>query len=249
MSERTGRDYNRPYRNGEGRPAGGDGNDDAATVDSSGGGGGGGGDDIDMDQSSTRGEQDSLLCKFNQRCTNPACSFAHASPAAPYGATVDVTDQCSFGVACKNWKCTGRHPSPAAKLAHQSEQDCKFFPNCQNRNCPFKHPAAPPCRNGGECMVAGCTFTHLKVKCKFTPCMNASCPFMHEEGQRGAFKDKVWSADDAESKTTASAAAKSGPAHGNPMDRRFVDGDAKEELVLPGSGNGSHDPDGLQVTS
>jgi hypothetical protein len=218
LAERANRDPNKPHFR-----QGGSAKDDESTE----------GGDADMGQAKRElPNSEETVCRFNQRCTNKDCPFAHASPAAPYNTTVDVNDVCSFGAACKNWKCVGRHPSPAAKLAHQSEQDCKFFPNCQNRNCPFRHPSAPPCRNGGECQVTGCTFTHIKTKCKFQPCMNASCLFTHEEGQRGAFKDKVWSAD-------------SNGAH--TMDRRFVDENAEEEMIIPGSATNSHDPDGLQV--
>lgn len=149
----------------------------------------------DMEMSGDRAEPpnpEDTVCKYNLRCTNKECKFAHQSPAAPPGSNVDVSDVCSFGAACKNRKCTGRHPSPATKLAHQSEQDCKFWPNCQNYNCPFKHPSAPPCRNGANCSDANCKFTHVKVKCKFNPCKNARCPFLHDDGQQGGFKDKVW---------------------------------------------------------
>lgn len=151
------------------------------------------GEDMDMAGSKPDAPNpDEAVCKYNLRCTNKECKFAHQSPAAPPGTNVDVTDVCSFAAACKNRKCTGRHPSPATKLAHQSEQDCKFWPNCQNYNCPFKHPSAPPCRNGANCTDANCKFTHVKVKCKFNPCKNARCPFLHDEGQQGGFEDKVW---------------------------------------------------------
>lgn len=159
------------------------------------------------------------VCKYNLKCTNKDCKFAHQSPAAPPGATVDPSDVCTFGVACKNRKCVGRHPSPATKIAHQSEQDCKFFPNCQNPHCPFRHPAMPPCRNGGECKVPNCKFTHLKTACKFNPCTNRFCPFSHEEGQRGTFHDKVWVADEQKEHVS---------------ERKFVDDKAPEDLVLPG---------------
>lgn len=152
-----------------------------------------GGDDMEM--SGNRPDPpnpEDTVCKYNLRCTNKECKFAHQSPAAPAGTNVDVNDVCSFGAACKNRKCTGRHPSPATKLAHQSEQECKFWPNCQNSFCPFKHPSAPICRNGASCTDANCKFTHVKTKCKFNPCKNARCPFQHDEGQQGGFKDKVW---------------------------------------------------------
>ncbi|KAK0729075.1 hypothetical protein B0T21DRAFT_335615 [Apiosordaria backusii] len=160
------------------------------------------------------------VCRYNLRCGNKECKFAHQSPAAPPGITVDVKDVCTFGVACKNWKCTARHPSPASKVAHQSEQDCKFFPNCSNPHCPFRHPAFPACRNGGECKIPNCKFTHVKTACKFHPCTNRNCPFLHEEGQRGTFQDKVWTADGSKEHVS---------------DRKFVNENAQEDLVLPGS--------------
>jgi hypothetical protein len=163
---------------------------------------------------------DETVCRFNLRCQNKDCKFAHQSPAAPPGITIDLKDVCSYGVACKNRKCVGRHPSPATKVAHQSEQDCKFFPNCANPHCPFRHPTMPACRNGGECKVPNCKFTHIKTPCKYRPCTNRNCPFMHEEGQRGTFHDKVWTADEAKEHVS---------------ERKFVDESAPEDLVLPGS--------------
>ncbi|KAK4105809.1 hypothetical protein N658DRAFT_463497 [Parathielavia hyrcaniae] len=173
------------------------------------------------------------VCRFNLRCQNKDCKFAHQSPAAPPGAAIDVKDVCGFGAACKNRKCVGRHPSPATKMAHQSEQDCKFFPNCANPHCPFRHPAMPPCRNGGECKVPNCKYTHIKTPCKFHPCTNRSCPFMHEEGQRGVFHDKVWTADDGSKEHVS--------------ERKFVNEGAEEDLVLPGSGEHQADADIAEV--
>lgn len=165
---------------------------------------------------------DDSLCRFNLACSNSTCKFAHQSPAAPPGVTIDVSDNCSFGVACKNYKCTGRHPSPATKVAHQSEQDCKFFPNCQNRRCTFRHPSKPACRNGADCKTEACDFYHTTVMCKFNPCTNRYCTFKHEEGQRGTFPDKVWTAD--------------GNGSQHPSERKFADESVAEEQVLPGSG-------------
>ncbi|KAL5594469.1 hypothetical protein BROUX41_001402 [Berkeleyomyces rouxiae] len=150
------------------------------------------GEDVDISGKREQMNPEDSMCKFNLRCTNKDCKFAHQSPAAPPGTTVDIKDICSFGAACKNWKCAGRHPSPAARLAHQSEQDCKFFPNCHNPHCAFKHPSMPLCLNGADCTTADCKFTHVKTKCKFNPCLNPKCAFAHDEGQQGGFKDKVW---------------------------------------------------------
>jgi hypothetical protein len=174
------------------------------------------GDDISMSgEPREPPNPDDTVCKFNLRCTNKDCKFAHQSPAAPPGVSVDVNDNCSFGAACKSRKCVARHPSPAARLAHQSEQDCKFFPNCQNPQCPFKHPSMPLCRNGAGCTNSDCKFTHVKTKCKFNPCLNPNCAFAHEDGQQGGFKDKVWTAGE-------------GAEHVS--ERKFVD-DGPEELI------------------
>ena len=164
------------------------------------------------------------ICKFNLKCTKADCPFAHQSPAAPAGTTIDVTDHCPFGVACKNIKCAARHPSPAQKTSHHLEQDCRYFPNCTNAKCPFRHPTAPMCRYGANCTRSGCSFTHIKTMCKFNPCLNAACPFKHEDGQkRGAFHDKVWKAEGASE-------------GGHVSERKFVVGDVggEEELIIPG---------------
>lgn len=153
------------------------------------------GTDVDMD-STMGGAQDESnpdsVCRFNQRCTRQDCPFAHQSPAAPEGTSIDPSDTCSFGAACKNKKCTGRHPSPAVRSAHQAEAMCRFFPNCTNPSCHFKHPSMPVCRNGADCKAEGCKFTHIETACKFNPCLNPKCPYKHVEGQRGAYTDKVW---------------------------------------------------------
>ncbi|KAI1429951.1 hypothetical protein F5Y12DRAFT_723898 [Xylaria sp. FL1777] len=179
------------------------------------------GEDVDMSQAKPEPTNpETTLCKFNLACTNRDCKFAHQSPAAPPNTTVDVTDVCSFGAACKNWKCVGRHPSPATKRAHQNEQECKFYPNCTNPHCPFKHPEMPPCRNGGDCNVEGCKFTHIQTMCKFKPCKNRYCPFKHEEGQRGTFPDKVWTADGAKNHVS---------------ERQFVNQNGAEEFIISGT--------------
>lgn len=160
------------------------------------------------------------MCKFNLKCTKKECIYAHQSPAAPAGTIVDVSDVCSFGAACKNRKCVGRHPSPYQRVAHASEQDCKYFPNCTNVLCPFRHPDTPPCRFGADCTRPDCKFVHVTIECKFNPCLNPGCVYKHAEGQkRGKFGDKVWTAD--------------GPQE-HVSERKFVDpADQGEELVLP----------------
>ena len=173
------------------------------------------------------------VCKFNLKCTKADCPFAHQSPAAPPGTTVDATDTCAFGAACQNRKCTARHPSPAQRKMHQSEQDCKFFPHCTNPHCPFRHPSMPLCRNGADCTREGCRFTHVRTACKFNPCLNPACAYKHEEGQkRGKFGDMVWRAPGG---AGGAAEGEDGGKESHLSERKFVaDGDGPEELVTGG---------------
>ena len=162
------------------------------------------------------------VCKFNLKCTKPACIFAHQSPAAPPGTTIDVHDSCPFGAACKNRKCTARHPSPSTKANFQASEDCKFFPNCTNPACPFRHPSLPVCRNGADCKKPGCKFTHVQVKCRFNPCLNPHCVYKHEEGQRGKFGDKVWKAGGSED-------------GGHLSERKFTTAEDRDEELIIGN--------------
>jgi hypothetical protein len=181
------------------------------------------GGDIDMDAEQDESNPNSI-CRFNLRCTRQDCPFAHQSPAAPEGTSLDPSDVCSFGAACKNKKCTGRHPSPAVRSAHQAEAMCRFFPHCTNPNCHFKHPSMPVCRNGADCKTEGCKFTHIETACKFNPCLNPNCTYKHAEGQRGAFTDKVWTPRSGE----------------HVSERKFVgDVDGPEELIKPENQEGT----------
>ena len=178
--------------------------------------------EVESSQTNTSEPSPDTICKFSLSCTKKDCLFAHQSPAAPPGTTIDVNDHCPYGAACKNWKCVARHPSPAQKAIHHAEQECKFYPNCTNPSCSFRHPTMPMCRNGADCTREGCKFTHVKIMCKFNPCLNSACPYKHVEGQkRGAFDDKVWVADGGEEK-------------GHVSERKFVDDEmVGEELIVP----------------
>lgn len=179
--------------------------------------------EVESSQNNPPESASETTCRFNLTCTKKDCPYAHQSPEAPPGTTIDVNDECPFGAACKNRKCVGRHPSPAQKVSHQSEQDCRFFPHCTNPSCSFRHPTAmPPCKFGADCKKEGCKFTHVKTLCRFNPCLNPQCPFKHAEGQkRGVFGDKVWRmADERGDK-------------GHVSERKFVDEMGEEELVVP----------------
>lgn len=186
--------------------------------------------EVEQDQ---RPDPTKTMCKFNLYCTKPDCHFVHQSPAAPPDTAVDMNDECSFGAACTSRKCVGKHPSPAKRSTHQSAQQCRFYPNCMNPNCQFSHPSTPPCRNGADCNVSGCKFFHNPMVCKFNPCLNPVCPYKHEEGQKqGKFQDKVWinpvADQGGEGQTTQHVS-----------ERKFVDDEAEEELILPGKGDGA----------
>jgi hypothetical protein len=171
------------------------------------------------------------ICRFNKRCINQDCPYAHVSPAAPDNTPIDMTDTCSYGVACKNTKCKARHPSPAQLKAHHAEEICRFFPNCANPVCSYKHPSAPPCRNGADCTREGCTFTHQQTACKFNPCTNRACPYKHADGQKVKAHSNVW-VSEAAKKDTAMGGAEDGQQHVS--NRKFVEDGAEEELVRPG---------------
>ena len=177
---------------------------------------------MEVESSSQSKDPATTVCYFNLNCTNPACIYAHQSPAAPPNTPVDFADICSYGASCKNRKCVGKHPSPSVAAAAAREADCKFFPNCTNPACPFRHPSTAPCRNGADCTVEGCTYAHSKVLCRFDPCLNPGCAFKHAEGQkRGSFQDRVW------------MNGKGGGEHVS--ERKFVDDpSAQEELIVPG---------------
>ena len=182
---------------------------------------------MEVESSQNQGESGhDAVCHFNLKCTRKDCPYAHQSPAAPEGTAVDVSDICPFGAACKNFKCTGRHPSPAQKASFQADEQCKFWPYCTNTKCSFKHPTMPMCRNGADCSVPHCKFTHLQTPCKFNPCLNPKCPYKHGDGQRGSYADRVWTADG------------SGTGNeGHVSERKFVDDEhADEELIKPVEG-------------
>ncbi|KAK3046704.1 hypothetical protein LTR09_011851 [Extremus antarcticus] len=194
---------------------------------------------MDLDSADPKGDPFSTVCRFNANCTNPTCPYAHQSPAAPPNQPLDLSDTCSFGPACENRKCVGRHPSPAQRTQHlKQEVDCKFFPNCNNPNCPFRHPDMPPCRNGADCSVQGCRFTHSKIACRYNPCTKAYCPFKHGEGQKGVFKDKVWTpgADGVPSLDGENGMGETA--------NRFAgfDTNGEEELILPGKQEAKQEP-------
>ncbi|KAL8907046.1 MAG: hypothetical protein Q9207_001658 [Kuettlingeria erythrocarpa] len=178
--------------------------------------------EVESSQKSQSEQSSTTICKFNLKCTKPDCPYAHQSPAAPAGITLDLSNDCSFGARCQNRKCVMRHPSPSQNPAHSTVDNCRFFPNCTNPTCPFKHPITTPvCRFGENCTREGCKFKHVSITCKFNPCLNHECPYKHTENQKGGnFRDKVWKADGGQEREHVS-------------ERKFVDDNMAEELVVP----------------
>ncbi|PNS20698.1 U3 small nucleolar RNA-associated protein 20 [Sphaceloma murrayae] len=173
------------------------------------------GDDMAMGDDASKKPAAEVPCKFQLQCTSSTCPYAHQSPAAAPGISIDVADTCSFGAACTNKKCVASHPSPAQKRQYlTSTVDCKFFPNCTNPSCPFRHPSTPPCRNGADCPQkdTGCRFSHSTIQCRYNPCLNPHCVFKHEEGQK---QSNQWKGE-------------------HVSERKFDTSNGQEELILPG---------------
>lgn len=166
------------------------------------------------------------VCRYDVFCQKADCPYAHHSPmAGSYDnlEPIDMDTECSYGAACKNKFCKGRHPSRAKKFAHQQEQECQFGPFCTKfPNCPFRHDNTRACKNGADCPIPDCKFWHCKVPCKHNPCMNHYCAFKHEPGQKQKWAD-----------------ANGGP-KGNTAERKFVDEDAPEEVIIPGKQEEAH---------
>lgn len=178
--------------------------------------------EVESSQKSQSEQPLDTVCKFNLKCAKKDCPYAHQSPAAPPGITLDLSSGCPFGARCQNRKCVMKHPSPAQNPAHSTVDDCRFYPNCTNPTCPFRHPTTTPlCRFGENCTREGCKYKHVSITCKFNPCLNPECPYKHTEGQKGGnFRDKVWKAGGDEEKEHVS-------------ERKFVDDNMAEELVVP----------------
>ncbi|KAK5695703.1 oxygen-dependent protoporphyrinogen oxidase [Elasticomyces elasticus] len=143
-----------------------------------------GGMDIDRPLEPEKKPLFDTMCKFNLKCLNPDCGFAHQSPAnTRAGISLDMSDTCSYGPACQNTKCLSRHPSPAL-------------------------------RNGGAAAYGAPSGFAAGGKA---------------EVRRGAFSDKVWTADGAD----GSAGIFSG---GEGKSERFAEltKEEGEELILPG---------------
>ncbi|GAO52619.1 hypothetical protein G7K_6692-t1 [Saitoella complicata NRRL Y-17804] len=193
---------------------------------------------------------DAPLCKYDSKCQNAACYFAHSTPAAPEGQGLVLRPEpCPSGADCADAECDRAHPSPAINkpatdgdtamdgAAEHKEVDtrppCKFYPDCAKGDaCPFRHDAN--------------TSTTVQIPCHFgLTCTRPNCHFLHPAGDDGKFpipcrfgarckndkcryqhapdlKNKIWTRDGGGVGTS---------------ERAFVGGEVVEKVV-PGSGVG-----------
>lgn len=95
-----------------------------------------------------------------------------------------------------------------------------------NLSIPTISPDMPACRNGANCTRPGCHFTHAAtdIPCKFSPCLNPNCIYKHGDGQQKGFDNKVWMSN--------------GPPNSQKREhvseRKFVNENEEEELIIPG---------------
>jgi len=122
------------------------------------------------------------------------------------------------------------HPSPAVEGVRRKEaENCKFFPNCTNPDCPYKHPNIPvqtalsiPCKFGVNCTRPNCIYNHeIAIPCRYNPCLNEHCMFKHVEGQQPN-KNKVWTPNSGSN------------GNGSLAERKFAVDEPEENIVVGG---------------
>lgn len=75
-------------------------------------------------------------------------------------------------------------PDDGAAAPGKKNVRCRFFPNCNNTDCPFVHPTEqckyfPACSNGAKCL-----FLHPEIDCKFgVSCTRQNCNYKHPKGR------------------------------------------------------------------
>jgi hypothetical protein len=141
------------------------------------------------------------------------------------------------------------HPSPVVDNSKRKEtENCRFFPNCTNPECPYKQyfhslskltssPAVSvqkalsiPCKFGMNCTRPNCIYNHeIGLPCRYNPCLNEACLFKHVEGQQPN-KNKVWTS------TTDGT--------GTMAERKFAYDQAEESITV---GGGMEDDDDTVV--
>ncbi|BFZ16054.1 hypothetical protein BsWGS_19094 [Bradybaena similaris] len=97
-------------------------------------------------------------CRFDSRCTRPDCPYTHSSrrqSACHNGAPI-IIPKSHFMLPP-----VPRTPHNLGLTYSGSQPACRYFPNCENRDCPFLHPKL--CRFGLACKNHSCSFFHPHV--------------------------------------------------------------------------------------
>ncbi|EJW88022.1 hypothetical protein WUBG_01067 [Wuchereria bancrofti] len=139
--------------------------------------------------SSTGAEKLMERCKFWPNCSLQNCVYIHPSkpcsnfPNCSFGdRCIYIHPQCKFGRMCLNPNCVYAHilksttttSSPSAEVGAQASLNsvtsaasyalnipCKYGGKCANASCSFKHPKL--CRFGDRCTNRACYFWHPKA--------------------------------------------------------------------------------------
>eukprot|EP00039_Didymoeca_costata_P020206 m.340451 g.340451 ORF g.340451 m.340451 type:complete len:430 (+) comp19316_c0_seq1:155-1444(+) len=83
-----------------------------------------------------------IICKFQNRCTNPKCNYTHVQkPPASYKAAPKKKKFCKFGANCaKIGRCPFVHPKPKNSTTTTTTIPCKFGAGCTRKDtCKFSH--------------------------------------------------------------------------------------------------------------
>ncbi|KAI8587301.1 hypothetical protein BDZ88DRAFT_425954 [Geranomyces variabilis] len=123
-------------------------------------------------------------CRFGAACTRPYCAFGHPHfRGAGRGARGGVYGRGGayqgYGGAPRGAHGRGAHQPPSPASSHLAKIQCRFYPNCTNRACPYFHPV-PKSANGS---ALNTTPTTTEV-CKFEPlCSRENCKYTHPSRQ------------------------------------------------------------------
>lgn len=153
--------------------------------------------------------QSPTLCKFNMKCTNAHCRYAHPSPVATAESGVVLSNEaCEKGRDCQDKDCIKGHVSPAvlnpqrAYILLCSLNFLTYDVLIVAEQAPSPSVISPthtatPCRFGTACTRHGCSFAHpgrpashsgqtahFTQQCRFgAGCTRSTCPFQHPEGR------------------------------------------------------------------
>ena len=152
--------------------------------------------------------QSPTLCKFNIKCSNPHCRYAHPSPVATAESGVVLSNEaCDKGKGCQDKDCIKGHVSPAvlnpqrtcilsSRVSRLIFGVSLVLEQAAPPSLPLTQSGAP-CRFGAACTRPGCTFSHparsaaqpsqnvhFTQQCRFgAGCTRAACAFQHPAGR------------------------------------------------------------------